>query len=260
MYTEGKVNNLVIIQARMGASRLPGKVLLPLAGKTVLEHVIERVSRAKLIDDIIVATTIGRENLPILRLCADKGIRVFCGSESDVLDRYYQAAKLLRPVNVIRITADCPAIDPQVIDQVIEEHIREDNDYTSNTLGKETFPDGLDVEIVRFSVLKEAWENARLASEREHVTLYITHSKQYKKGAVYSDVDHGMERWTLDTQQDYQMLKAVFESLYINKKDFTYSDVIDYLDQHNDIRIINKNIERNEGLKKSLDNDYEVNI
>lgn len=248
-----KICNLAIIQARMGSSRLFGKVLEELAGKTVLWHVIHRVAKSKLIDEIIVATSYKKADLQIVKYCAEQGIRIFIGSEDDVLDRYYQAAKLFQPDNVIRITADCPLHDAHVIDTVIEKHIREDNDYTSNTI-KETFPDGLDCEVIKFSILEEAWKKARLSSEREHVTPFIINSN-YKKGCVVNSINRGKERWTLDTDKDYEFIKTVFDELYAENPEFNADEVYALLDAKPEIRKINSDIIRNEGLLKSIEND-----
>jgi spore coat polysaccharide biosynthesis protein SpsF len=160
---------ICIIQARFNSTRLPGKVLLDLGGKTVLERVVERVSGSHLIDKIVVATTIREDDSRIAQLCSMKGICVYRGSEDDVLDRYYQAATTGRASHVVRITADCPLIDPEIIDRVIKTHLDNKADYTSNVL-KETFPDGQDVEIFTFQALDRAWKEARLPSQREHVT------------------------------------------------------------------------------------------
>lgn len=251
------MKNIAIIQARTGSTRLPDKVLIQIKGKTVLEHVLDRVNKSKQIDEVIVATTISRNDLKIVGLCAKNGIRVFCGSENDVLDRYYQAAKLLEADNIIRITADCPIHDPEVIDQVIMTHIARDNDYTSNTL-KETFPDGLDCEIMKYSVLKEAWKQAAMASQREHVTQYIIHNDKYKKSCVLSKENHGDERWTLDTKDDLSFIDKVYEELYELNPLFNYDDVIALLNKKPEIRKINSSSVRNEGLIKSLNNDYIV--
>lgn len=251
------MNNLAIIQARMGSSRLPGKVLKELAGKPVLWHVIHRVKRSQMIDEVVVATSFREEDLEIVKYCADRGIRVFVGSDEDVLDRYYQAARLLEPKNVVRITADCPLHDADVIDRIIEKHISEDNDYTSNTM-EETFPDGLDCEIMKFSVLKDAWEKAVMASEREHVTQYIIKNSSYKKGSVTSPLYRGDERWTLDTGEDYKFIKDVFSKLYHVNPWFGAGDVYSLLDAEPGLRDANKGITRNEGLLKSLKNDHAV--
>ena len=258
----GKISNLAIIQARTGASRLPNKVLLPLGEKTVLEHVISQVSNSKNIDELLVATTIEKADLKIVELCSTKGVRVFCGSEKDVLDRYYQAAKLLQPKNVVRITADCPLIDYEIIDQVIEKHLEGNYDYTSNTL-VETFPDGLDVEIMKLQVLKEAWKNASLSSDREHVTQYIIKNESYKKGLLKSHVNYGDKRWTIDTEEDYKFLQEVFKRLPAQNQgqsSITMKDVLEILSKEPQLEEINNSIIRNQGLIKSLAEDREVDI
>lgn len=246
--------NLAVIQARMGSSRLPDKVLKDLAGKPVLWHVVNRVKKSKMIDEVVVATTYKKEDLSIVEFCATQGIRVYVGSEDDVLDRYYQAAKLFRPNNVVRVTADCPVIDANVIDVVIQEHIKSNSDYTSNTL-EDTFPDGLDCEVFKFSVLEQACKYARLASEREHVTPYIRNNDQYKKCSVRDSTNHSKERWTLDTDRDYAFLIKVFGELYQDNPDFSTEDIYTLLDCYPDIRKINEGIIRNEGYLKSLEND-----
>ncbi len=251
--------NLAIIQARMGSSRLPGKVMMELGGKPVLWHVASRVRRSSYVDEVVVATTFRKEDLEIVKYCSDEGIRVFAGSEDDVLDRYYQIAKLFKPDNVIRITADCPLHDPSVINQVIGKHTKEGNDYTSNTI-EETFPDGLDCEIMKFSVLKDAWEKAVMASEREHVTQYIIKNSGYKKGSVTSSVDRGYERWTLDTEEDYVFIKNIFGRLYSANSWFGATDVYKLLDTEPGLRDINSGITRNEGLLKSLENDHVITL
>ena len=161
---------IVMIQARCGSSRLPSKVLKDLSGKPELQWVVERVQKSKRIDEVMVLTSIEKNNLPLVRLCTEMGIRTFIGSEEDVLDRYYQAAKLLQPEYVIRVTADCPLFDWRYLDLAVEQ-MNPDTDYMAELT--ESFPDGLDIEILKFSALKKAWKEARFSSEREHVTLYI---------------------------------------------------------------------------------------
>ena len=143
------MNIIAIIQARIGSTRLPRKVLMELEGKTVLERVVERVKYSKLIKDVVVATTILKDDLEIVKLCSNIGISVYCGSEENVLDRYYQTARLFKAEHIVRITSDCPLIDPKIIDEVINLHQRKKSDYTSNTI-KKTYPDGQDVEIFTF--------------------------------------------------------------------------------------------------------------
>lgn len=249
--------NLAIIQARMGSSRLPNKVLLNLGGRSVLENVINRVKNSSLVDEVIVATTIEKQDIEIVKLCSNNNIRVFCGSENDVLDRYYQAAKLIQPQNVIRITADCPLIDPLVIDEVIKVHCDGDYDYTSNTI-QETFPDGEDVEIMKFDILKEAWIEANMASQREHVTQYIIKNEKYRKFNVRYREDISNKRWTLDNEDDYTLISEIYGRLSSYDNSFGMSEVLDLLTLYPEMESINSKASRNEGLKKSLENDYKI--
>lgn len=249
--------NLAIIQARMGSSRLPNKVLMDLCGKPALWHVIDRVKKAKRIDEIVVATTIEKQDLQLVKFCADNGIRVYVGSESDVLDRYYQAAKLFKPDNVIRITSDCPLIDHELIDEIINIHTEQKNDYTSNTL-VDSFPDGLDCEVMKYEVLEKAWKKAELLSEREHVTPYIKKGN-FKKFNVICEPDKRNFRWTLDTEKDYEFIKAVYGHLYALNPDFLSKDIYDLLNKIPEINDINSGIIRNEGYLKSIANDKIIN-
>ena len=255
-----EIDMLAIIQARTRATRLPDKVLFDLEGKAVLEHVINRAKASKYIADVFVGTTIKKADLKIVKLCAELDVSVFCGSEDDVLDRYYQTARLVRPKHVVRITADCPVIDPMVVDKVIELHIKENADYTSNTFG-ETYPDGQDVEVFTFEALKESWENAELASEREHVTPYMRNNpKKFKLSSLnYSDNLSNM-RWTLDNKEDYEFLKIVFKNLYHQNPLFGMNDILYFLGKNPAVERINMHIMRNEGYAKSLREDRIVNL
>lgn len=247
------MNDIVaIIQARMGSTRLPAKVLLDLEDKTVLERVIERVKKSKFIQEAIVATTISKDDLKIVNLCAKMGIRVYCGSEDDVLDRYYQAARLLDRKHIVRITADCPLIDPKVIDRVIRAHLSKKADYTSNTI-QETFPDGEDVEVFKFQTLKKAWEDAGLPSEREHVSPYIRkHQNLFRLENVSSEENLGRMRWTLDEKRDYKFIKLVYRKLYKKNRIFGMKETLRLLREHPEYQRINQGIKRNEGYLESL--------
>ncbi|MFA7252982.1 MAG: glycosyltransferase family protein [Patescibacteria group bacterium] len=246
------MNTIAMIQARTGSTRLPKKVLLKLGGKTVLEQVIERVQRSRSIDEAMVVTTLSINDLAIVKLCAELGIRVFCGSEADVLDRFYQAAKILKPQNIVRVTADCPLIDPDIIDLVVLEHKKNKNDYTSNVL-EETFPDGQDNEVITMAALEQAWNGSNLLSEREHVTLYIRNNPDiFKLGSVRSKVDYSRKRWTLDTRADYNFLVEIYNKLHSGNHVFGMRDILDLLEKNPELEKININIDRNEGLKKSL--------
>lgn len=248
----------VFIQARMGSTRLPGKVLMPLAGRPVLEHVVERV-KASRVGEPIVVTTISAKDLPIVAYCAELGIRVFCGSENDVLDRFWQAAKLIDAGHVVRITADCPILDPKVVRQVVDTHLESGADYTSN-VQVETFPDGLDVEIFRKTSLERAWNEALLMSEREHVTPYIRKNPGlFVQRDVRNNEDLSGMRWTLDTPDDYRFLTALFLELGA-RSGFGMHDVLGLLRNKPEIASINGGILRNEGYAKSLREDTEDQI
>lgn len=247
----------VIIQARMGASRLPNKVLLPLANRPVLEHVVRRCQHAKLVDKVIVATTIDPKDLVVVSFTSGLGVSVFCGSVNDVLDRYYQAARLFEIQNIVRITADCPMIDPDVIDRVVAEYFNKGVDYAANSL-EETYPDGEDVEVFSFDVLCRAWNETKMSSEREHVTPYIRKSSVFKKVNVANKIDLSRQRWTLDESGDYEKLSVVFDALYQKDAFFHMEDVLRFLDRQPQIDKIGADIVRNEGYQKSLADDRRV--
>lgn len=249
--------NLLIIQARTGSSRLPNKVLKEICGKPMLQHIIERVKNCANVDHIIVATTEKEDDKKITSLCQEVGIECYRGSENDVLDRYYQAAHLYNPENVIRVTADCPLIDSQLIDEMIEIHVRGGYDYTSNTL-VETYPDGLDAEIFKFSALEKAWKEADLASEREHVTPYIKFKGDFKRYSVERVPSLAEKRWTVDTENDFAMVSQIYEALYRNNQYFGTDDILKFIENHKNIESINSGIIRNEGYLKSIKNDYIV--
>jgi len=238
----------------MGASRLPNKVLMPLAGKPVLEHVVRRCQHAQLVERVIVATTVDSKDIPIVNFVSGLNISVFCGAVNDVLDRYYQAARLFGIRHIVRITADCPIIDPDIIDRVIGEYFDTGADYATNTL-KETYPDGEDVEVFSFDILSRAWNDAKIPSEREHVTPYIRKNDVFKKTNLVSKVDLSQHRWTLDEPRDYDKLSAIFDALYKEDIFFHMKDVLNFLSDHPEVDRINSDINRNEGYTKSLIND-----
>jgi len=243
---------IAIIQARTASTRLPGKVLKIIEGKTVLEHVINRVRAAKNLDEVIVATTVKKEDLEIVKLCANLGISVFCGSEDDVLDRYYQITRLFKAKHIVRITSDCPLIDSQVIGKVIKLYFQKKADYASNTM-PETFPDGLDTEVFSFKTLKIAWKNAKLPSEREHVTPYIRKNPNiFKLVNFKSNIDLSNKRWTLDEAEDFEFIKIIYKNLYPKDSLFGRKTILNYLRENPEVEKINKEIIRNEGYLKSL--------
>lgn len=242
-----------IIQARMGSTRLPGKVLADIAGKPMLWHVISRMKYAKRIDDIIVATTILSEDKQILELASEMGIKSYAGSREDVLDRYYQAAIIYKADVIVRITADCPLIDPNIIDRTIEFYLTHDFDYVSTAI-KPTYPDGIDTEVFSFVILEKAWKEASFASEREHVTPYIRKNSQiFRIKSLENDEDLSYMRWTVDEERDLGFVREVYKRLYCKKGNIFYmKDVINLLRTHPQIMNINKGILRDEGYLKSL--------
>ena len=251
--------NLCVIQARMGATRLPGKVLKKVNGIALLEHEINRMKKAERINKIIVATSDKKDDDKINKLCRQIKIDCFRGSEDDVLDRYYQCA-LEYPEygNIIRITGDCPLIDPIVIDNVIIFFEKNNFDYVSNNFdvpgdtAKETFPDGMDVEIFKRSALCESAKKAKLPSEREHVTLYINKNKKFKKGNLSAEQDWSHFRLTVDNPADFEVVKFLIKN---SRQDASYLDYISLLTKNPEIMLKNMNIVRNEGLLKSLKED-----
>ena len=251
------MNNLLILQARTGSSRLPNKVLKKICGKPMLQHIIERVKKCRNVDKIIVATTIKEEDNEIAILCDSIETECFRGSENDVLDRYYCAACIYEPINVIRVTADCPLIDSKLIDSMIETHNKGNFDYTSNTL-VETYPDGLDAEIFKFEVLKKAWMEATLASEREHVTPYIKFKGDFRRFSVERSPSLKEKRWTVDTAEDFNMVSKIYEGLYREGKYFGTDEILSFLSEHKNIETMNSGIIRNAGYQKSIENDYTV--
>ncbi len=242
----------------MGSTRLPGKVLKHLAGRPVLEHVVERVGRAHSVNEVIVVTTMNPQDLPIVAWCASHGIRVSCGSEDDVLDRFYQAARHVKPDALMRFTADCPLMDPTVVDSLVSLYRDSGADYANN-VEHETYPDGLDGEIFSLAALERAWKDATLQSEREHVTPYIRHHPELFKIRV---LDHepslGGMRWTLDQQEDFDFLSAVYAELGTDRAPFGMREVIDLLCRKPEVQQLNGSIVRNEGYLKSLREDRAV--
>ncbi len=238
----------VIIQARMGSTRLPGKVMMKICGKTVLEHVIERVLYAKNVDSVIIATTIKDKDDPIVKLIEnypDNRVSVFRGSEDDVLSRYYHAAKYALSDVIVRITSDCPLIDPVIVDKVIAMYFKGNYDYVSNRFGKRTFPVGLDTEVFSFSVLEDMYNNAKDNYDREHVTPFCYKDEnrlKYNVGKLDNEQDWSNNRWTLDEEEDFIFLKAVFEALYDDSKVFLSEDIIDFLAKNPEIKKINENV------------------
>ncbi len=248
------MNIVAIVQARMSSSRLPNKVLLPLAGKTVLWHVIERLQHCQMLNKIVVATSIDLSDDAIAKWCLQNNINYYRGSLLDVLDRYYQAALIYQADVIVRITADCPMIDPVIVDEVIEGFLA--GNYDAYSLSGD-FPDGLDCQVFRFEAIAKAWRDATLPSEREHVGPYIekTHPELFRLSGLQKFTGLAHHRWTLDEPQDYDFLKAIFSKLYKKNKPFYAEDVLFLLGKEPKLMQINSGIIRNEGYLKSINSE-----
>jgi len=248
---------LAITQARYGSTRLPAKVLKKVGEKTLLEIHLERILQSKRISLLVVATTDEEGANNIVDIAKKMKVGYFQGDVDDVLSRFYHAAKPENPDYVVRITSDCPLIDPTLMDNVIDSCIDSDFDYVSNTMDP-TYPDGVDVEVFRFSALEQAFNEATLRSDREHVTPYIWRNSSYKGGTLFksSNVenckDYSNYRITVDTDEDFQVIRCLIENLGASR---TWVDYVNFLSDNNQIKEINQQYKRNEGYAKSLLND-----
>ncbi|MFM2330939.1 MAG: hypothetical protein RLZZ26_446 [Candidatus Parcubacteria bacterium] len=236
----------------MSSTRLPNKVLLPLADTTVLGHTVRQARRAKSIERVVVATSTEESDNAIEQYCREEGIDVFRGSLNDVLDRYYRAAQTYQVAHIARITSDCPFIDPAIIDRVADEYQKGDCDYASTGRIVSTFPDGMDTEIFSFTALATAWREARLPSEREHVTPYLwNHPETFKVIEVRNDRDLSAVRLTLDEPADYEVIKTIVRDV----PQLDIESIIRYLETHPAVAHLNGSITRDEGYFKSLTED-----
>ena len=243
-----------IIQARMGSSRLPGKVLMKLDEKcTVLEYVVKQISQSKLVNKVIIATTDLEQDDVIQKKANELGIECFRGSSDNVLDRYYECAKKFGLDDILRITSDCPLIDPNIVDKVVEKYLTKDYDYVSNTLIR-TFPIGTDSEIFSFDILEKSWQNASLLSEKEHVTPYIINKKNgFRLGNIKNELNVGQLRLTLDRIEDYELIKKIVKK--IERRPIFMKDVLKLFSEEPELVKINAHIPANEGMLKSLKRD-----
>ncbi len=244
---------VAVIQARMGSTRLPGKMDMLIGEKSILWHVIHRLKKSKLINEIVLATSTNENNNILIERANEFKIKSYKGNENDVLDRFYQATKDMQPYLIIRITGDCPFLDPEIVDKVISLQIDTNADYASN-IHPPTFPDGLDVEVIKFKVLKECWENAKKRSEREHVTPYIyNNANKFKIINLSNEINYSSLRFTLDEKEDLILLNQIYSK--IGKYDFNFEELINTIKSNPKILDINQEFKRNEGYTKSLRED-----
>jgi len=253
-------HTVVIIQARMGSSRLPGKVLLDIAGQPMLVRVYERTSMARSLDQVVVATTTSPQDNAIEALCEGRGYPCYRGSEHDVLDRYYQAARLHGAGVIVRITADCPVIDPQVVDHTVRSFLGTSDpgsragkseqgipyDFAANRLPPpwgRTYPIGLDTEVCTFQGLETAWREATLPHQREHVMpFFYEQPERFRILHVTHDPDYGDLRWTVDTAEDLELMRQIF-SHFSGRDDFGWLEILDLFNQRPELASINAQVQ-----------------
>ncbi|MFG0250104.1 MAG: cytidylyltransferase domain-containing protein [Phycisphaeraceae bacterium JB051] len=259
---------VAIIQARMGSTRLPGKVLKTVADRPMLSYMLDRLStlvnsehpEQGCLQEIVIATTGNVGDQPIVEFCESENVDCFLGDEDDVLMRYYEAARHARADVVVRMTADCPLIDPRIVEQVVSfyhEHASE-YDFVANTVPPPgTFPDGMDVEVFPFEMLEKAHMQAQLPSHREHVTFFMWNTGKFRSHRYDLPTNLSDYRFTLDYPQDLQIITAVLTRLYPEKPQFTLDELIQFMDSHQSLRELQQGIVRNAGWQRAFDADQQ---
>lgn len=245
MWNSNQAAVVAIVQARMGSSRLPGKVLADIGGKPMLARVVLRARRACFLEQVIVATTTDPGDDPIEAYCLSMGFPCFRGDPYDVLDRYYQAAKLFKADAIVRITADCPLIDPSEIDRTVQAFFDNKVDFAANRLPppwKRTTPIGMDTEVVQFEALYRAWREADAKYAREHVMPYLYEEEgRFNTLLVQHDPDLGHLRLTVDTAQDLELVREIYTA-FGNRDDFTLTDTLRLLDEKPGLLVLNADV------------------
>jgi len=233
---------VAILQARMSSTRLPGKVLKPILGKPMIERQIERLRLSNKIDRLVVATSNESGDDAISNYCQQINVGCYHGDLHNVLSRYYHAARAYQATTVVRLTADCPLADASVIDDVIEQHLTQGNDFTSNTKPS-TFPDGLDVEVMQFSALEAAFKQTNDPFDCEHVTPYISkHPELFKIACHKHEPDLSHHRWTVDNREDFELVKFVYEQLYPQNPNFSTDDIYQLLERNPQVYDLNRHL------------------
>lgn len=242
---KNKKKIIAITQARTGSTRLPRKVLLTINGQTLLQIHLDRVSKSKTIDEVIVATTDNDTDEPIMKVAQQLGYKCYRGSENDVLDRYYQAAKEANAEVVVRVTSDCPLVDPDLIDTIVNAHLIYGKDFTSNIV-RRSFPNGMDVEVFSFQALYRAWKEASDITDKEHVTYYIWKNSDLMGKDIFTAYnvmtdngnDYSAIRLTLDYQEDFELFEKTITEFGLSK---TWLDYVNFLEANPNIKAINSN-------------------
>lgn len=242
----------------MGSTRLPGKTLAHLCGKPLLQLLIDRVRASELVKDVIIATTTNPQDDILAEFAEKQGLKCYRGSEADVLDRTYQTARCYGVDPVVRVTPDCPLLDPSVLDRVILRFLQGGVDYVSNT-NPPTYPDGMDTEVFSFGALQRAWQEATLASEREHVTPYIwKNTRLFTVANVTCETDLSHVRLTVDYPEDLDFLRAVLKHLPHLDPPPALQDILRVLGTYPELLNLRPRFQRNEGYLRSLDRDRDV--
>ena len=238
-------NITAIIQARMGSTRLPGKVMKPLAGLPMIHHVVERTRRIDSVTQVIVATSTSQREEPLVEyLTTLNDVEIFRGSEDDVLSRYFNAAKTYEADIVLRITGDCPLLSPKVSSRVVRAFLKNEEsfDYATNTLSR-TFPRGLDTSVMPFEILEQAHRQATTPSEREHVTVYIwSNPEKFRLLSIEDNQDRHHLRWTVDTTEDFELISQLYDGLYFSNPHFDYEEILEYLERFPELSELNASI------------------
>lgn len=248
---------VVIVQARMGSSRLPGKVLADVVGRPMLWHIVDRLRHAPGVSSVVIATTDAVSDQPVRQFCTDRGIACFAGNELDVLDRYYRASEQHGADPVLRVTADCPFVDAELVGRVLERFQVGDCDYTAAATGGAAFystgakyPDGLDVECFSVAALARAHREATARSDREHVTPYIYRTGLFKCELVAPDQDHGALRWTVDHPQDLELVRKLYAAMYRPDRPFGMREILAHVAGHPELSRLNQAFVGQEGYAK----------
>ncbi len=233
-----------IVQARMGASRLPGKPLKTVLDRPLLSYLVERLRQASSLNEIVIATSTDPRDDAIAKWCAEEKVACFRGSEQNVLDRYVMAGRAHHADVVVRVTGDCPLIDPVIVDTVVNFYLQNQFDYVSNTIVR-SYPRGLDVEVCSMQVLEKVMQLATKPEEREHVTLFIyEHPDLFSIGSVKQSSKESNDRWTVDTSEDFELVSKLLIALYPKNPHFRMEDVLTLLEKHPQWRLINAHIQQ----------------
>ena len=237
---------IAIIQGRMSSSRLPGKILLDIAGKPMLQHMVERTRLAKTVDQVVVATSTDPSDDPVEEFCREFGVPFYRGSQADVLDRFYQAAHLFQAGTVVRLTADCPLLDPVLVDETVSLFRSSGADFTANRLPPpfhRTYPIGLDTEVCSFAALERAWKEATALHDREHVLPYLYEVEgRFRVAVLNYHQDYGSLRWTVDTPADLELVRQVYIRLG-ERADFNWLDVLAVFEKEPELAQINAGVQ-----------------